>query len=98
MRNQSQGDTGKGTDRPGLFFSPILRRKRDDRDRDRDAELLDHIKDHVHGSSSGKGGLAVAAEHDIVRHVDGIADDILKDDKAKESEQRLIKGPVFGEK
>ena len=93
-----QCDPGQDPDRPDPVLAPVLGCQRNERVSERNRKLLDNEKDLVYGRCSGKGCLGICPEHDIVRHIDRISDNVLERDKSKHAEHAFIKKFIFCEK
>ena len=90
-----QRDTRQTANGADAVLSPILGSKGNKTVADTQRQLLHHEKDLIDGGSAGKCRLAIAAQHDVVRHVDAVGHQILQGDSDENGKQRPIKGFIF---
>ena len=92
-----QGDARNAADGVSVALAAILGVEHDHGVAHGNGDLL-HQKLHlIDGGRAGQRCLTVAAQHDIVRHVDGVGEDILERNHQNQPEQRMIKNPIPGE-
>ena len=73
-----EGDAGEFADGGHALLAPLLGCDDDQGVADRDGGLLHEEKNLVYSGCAGQSRLTVAAEHDVVGHVDTVGDDVLQ--------------------
>ena len=92
------GHSGQLADRFCPHLPPVLRGDDDERISNRDRRLLHEEKDLVYSSRTGECRLAVAAEHDIIGHVDTVGHYILQRHHCHQAEKGLVKAWIVSKK
>ena len=92
-----QGDACNAADGVSVTLAAILGVEHDHGVAHGNGDLLYQKLHLIDGGRARQRRLTVAAQHNIVRHLDGVGEDILEGDHQNQPEQRMIKNPIPGE-